>query len=156
VTKLVLIGRRDPGSEERASQLALGSVFESTGIVSYEDSLREISRAVVCVLVEAGMKEGMYLPGKFTDYVIGRKPVLALSPAVGTISDMLPDPGVARVNGDDSAGVERAIGELYNDWRRGMIGTRRPSEGLVKTFEAKEVADRFLSLVERTMRPKPR
>lgn len=144
---LTFIGPRAEETDRIAAELNIAEFVSATGRVSYEESLERLGRASVSVLVEAEMKEGIYLPSKFADYVTTGRPILALSPATGTVSDMLPDPGVLRVDPTDVDGAARAIEELYDAWRSGKIGERRPSDGLARNFDAPEVAGKFLTLV---------
>jgi glycosyltransferase involved in cell wall biosynthesis len=145
--RLTLIG---PGAEERqtvAREFHLEGVVVCTGRVSYEESLRRIASASMCVLVEARMSEGIYLPSKFADYVVARKPVLALSPRIGTISDLLPDPGIVLREPDDAEGIADALARAYEDFTAGRFEARRPSEALARTFEARSLAEQFLALL---------
>lgn len=152
VTKMLFIGPEDAESDRLAGELGMGDLFESTGMVDYEQCLKEITRARVCVMVEADWSEGILLLSKMSDYVAARKPILALSPRVGTVADLLPDPGLTRVDPSDAAGVARALCELYDAWRQGALETRAPSEKLVKQFDAGEVAGRFLALAQKALR----
>jgi glycosyltransferase involved in cell wall biosynthesis len=149
-TKLSFLGPKFVETARLAAELGLGAVVTCTGRVPYEESLLQMSAASVCVLVEADMREGIYLPSKFADYAASRRPVLALSPAVGTIADMLPDVGVTRVDPGDFAGAADALTSLYDDWKRGTLESRRISPELAQQFAPATVAGEFLDLLART------
>ena len=149
LTRLTFVGQEDPGTRSLITELGLEESAACTGQTSYEESLRWIASASVCVLVETDMSEGIYLPSKVADYLAAGKPVLALSPAVGTIADMLPDAGLVRAGVGDAAAVADAVTDLFDAYRQGTLDARKPSEKLVRTFRAEVVAGVFLAHVRR-------
>jgi hypothetical protein len=146
-TKLVLVGPKDRRSEDLVMRLELQNTVTSTGRVSYEECLKYICGASVCVLVEGNVPDSIYLPSKFADYVAARKPVLALSPGRGTIADLLPCRGIVRVDPDDPNGIARAIGQFYPLWMEGKVQRESPPDELVARFAPETVAAKFLSAV---------
>jgi len=145
ITRITFIGRGDAKVKPLIAEHGLASVVSCTGKVPYEESLKWIGRATVCVLIEASVPEGIYLPSKFADYVTARKPVLALSPAVGTIADMLPEPGLIRVDADNPSAIARAINDFYEDFQKDALDAREPSEGLIQKFDPPSVAASLLA-----------
>src|SRR4030042_2739340 len=113
VTKFTFMGPKDDATEALGKNLDLDGVGGLLGSANYEESLRHIRSATVCVLVEADGAEGIYLPSKLADYVVAKKPTLALSPSVGVLSDMVPDGGIIRVSPNDEISISEAIGKLY-------------------------------------------
>jgi glycosyltransferase involved in cell wall biosynthesis len=149
-TKLVLVGPEDTATTAVIAALGLQANVESVGSVSYEDSLRHIAGAAVCVLVEAKLEEGIFLPSKLVDYIAARKPVLALSPKVGVTADMAGQAGggITHVSRHDAEAVQEAIAGLYADYRRGTLHLRAPSEGFAGQFKPDAVAGKFLAAIE--------
>jgi hypothetical protein len=99
------------------------------------------------VLVEADIAEGIFLPSKLVDYISAQKPVLALSPRIGEIADLVPGGGKTRVDSADAPGIRGAIGGLYEDFRKGTLALRNPSGAQVDHFRPELVANRFLETV---------
>ena len=147
VTRLVFVGPSDGAMESLASELHLTANVSSVGRVSYEQSLQFIRGATVCVLVEAEMQEGIFLPSKLVDYLSARKPVLALSPKVGVVNDMAERFGILRVDTGDVEAVRRTIGSLYSDFRNRTLPLRGPAQEQVSQFEPKNLAAMFLAAV---------
>ena len=144
-TRLILVGPEDANGRALIEQLGLGSNVTHVGQVSYQESLRHIASASACILVEAEMPEGVYLPSKLADYLVARKPVLALSPRVGTIADLAAQ-GLTRVDAGDEEGIERAIHSLYRSYRDTCLVDMTPSESLIAQFSGDQIARRFLAL----------
>ena len=60
-----------------------------------------------------------------------------------------PDPGILRVDPDDAEGVAAALTGLYDDYERGELDKRKPSEELVRKFDASVVAKHLLNAIKR-------
>ena len=144
LTSLTLVGPEDLATQAHVRRLGLDGTVVSVGRIDYEDSLKYIESASVCVLVEADMPEGIFLPSKLADYISARKPILALSPRVGVVADLEPGGGITRVDPGDACGVRDAIRGLYIDFRRGTLARRSPSGFQVDQFRPEVVANRFL------------
>ena len=153
LTRLTLVGENTEGQSEEIErqsiikQLGLNDVVRSVGWVSYEQSLLYINSASVCILIEGNMKEGIFFPSKFVDYIVARKPVIALSPSIGVIADMVPTKGLVRADTDDHDAVAKALGDFYKHFRDGSLGDVSPSEEFVRQFEPQTVAKQFLEAV---------
>ena len=142
-TKVLLVGKEDPFTIRLAKKLNLGSFISFTDWVSYQESIDYIASASVCILVEGMMPEGIYLPSKLADYIVSRKPVLALSPEVGTIADLSHLKGITRVNVDDEKGIGNAISFFYNAFKNHKITSLSPCKELVNKFESENVTKNF-------------
>jgi glycosyltransferase involved in cell wall biosynthesis len=146
-TKLILVGPKDELTQQLIKQNKLEENVETVGLISYEHSIGYISQASVCLLIEGHMREGIYLPSKVADYIVAKKPLIALSPARGTINDLMPERGVVRVGQDDINGVANALAEYYKHYCNGTLSEKAPSEALVRQFMPDTVANQFLSAV---------
>jgi glycosyltransferase involved in cell wall biosynthesis len=152
--RLIFVGPEDATSVQAILDLNLSDQINSVGRVSYEESLRYIGQATVCVLVEGHFQEGIFLPSKLVDYLVARKPVLALSPRVGTVADLAAGQGVFRVDPDDVEGVASHLQFMYERFRRGELVKCEPPESLSREFEPRTVAGRFLNLMEEVLSSK--
>ena len=147
ITKLMLVGPSDAKTKSIVSDLQLEAVVSATGRVTYEESQVMIQAASVCVLIEADMKEGIFLPSKLVDYLSAGKPVLALSPRVGVINDMAEEFGILRVDTGDVEGVRKAIGNLYLNFRNHALASVAPSQKQINQFEPENIASTFLAAI---------
>lgn len=147
-TKLILVGQKDELTQKLARLHKVDDNVETVGQVSYEDSLKYIRCASICLLVEGNMKEGIYLPSKIADYIVANKPILAISPREGTVNDMLPNKGLIRVDQGDAIGVATALAEYYKHYCNGTLREKAPSDALVRQFMPDTVVNQFLSAVD--------
>jgi hypothetical protein len=99
-----------------------------------------MAAASVCLLVEGAMPEGIYLPSKLPDYVRASKPVIALSPKIGTVADLTPSRGVTLAAVDDPAAIENALARHYDAFVRGTLATLAPDESLRQEYDGSRIA----------------
>ena len=147
LTKVTLVGPEDPETQAHIRRLGLEGTVESVGLTDYEESLKYIQSATACLLVEGNMAEGIFLPSKAIDYISARKPILALSPAVGVIADLASRGGIIRVDPGDACAIRDAIRGLYEDFRKGTLALRSPTSAQVDQFRPEVVANSFLEAV---------
>jgi len=139
--ELVFVGPRDNDTNRLAEEMGLGNNLVATGRVSYEQSLNHIGAADLCLLIEGDIQEGIYLPSKFADYIASGKPVIALSPAEGTIADLGTERGVFRANPDDDEAIDALLGQLFQAIRQGHASAIAPSAQLQGRYNQGPVVD---------------
>jgi len=143
-TKLVLVGPADKETQAMICELGLQENVETVGRVSYEASLNYIAAASACILLEADISEGVFFASKLADYLACGKPVLAISPRIGTAADLASRGELIRVDHDPGA-IGEAIAALYTEFERGTLGSCSPSERLVTELQGPAVARQFLA-----------
>ncbi|MGJ5813868.1 glycosyltransferase [Paludibaculum fermentans] len=144
-TKLVIVGRKQSTNEELIRAMDLVQYIRHVGQVSYEESLRHIAGASVCVLIEAPVEEGIFFPSKLADYSAARKPVLAFSPARGFLADLAGSGDVIRV-GYDAAATHTALAMLYQHYKSGTLRTCSPSADFANQLRGDCVTTKFLDV----------
>jgi glycosyltransferase involved in cell wall biosynthesis len=147
MTRLVFVGPEDPEASRHIAASGLSRNVMCTGFVSYEKSLEQVTKAAVCVLIESELKEGIFLPSKLCDYIVARKPILALSPQVGTAADLAREGGIQLVRPKDAMASAHALVELFDAFVQSRLESYRPPEALARRFEAKSVMRDFLASV---------
>lgn len=152
---LVLVGPEDHPTLDLAKELHLEANVAWTGRVSYAESLAHIAAATACLLIEGNMPEGIYLPSKFPDYIQAGKPVIALSPATGTIADLLPAVGVTQVPVDDPVAIEAAVARHYDAYMNGGIAALEPVSALRSRYDGVQVAAMLCSLFAKLSAAQP-
>lgn len=127
-----------------------GETVTLEGPGSYEEALQVMAASDVLVLIEAACEEGIFLPSKFVDYVQTGRPILALSPQVGTVNDILSayGGGIA-VDCRSPEAVADAIASMYDHWRAGTLEATFGSGRLLGLFGADLVLGRYLELFRR-------
>jgi hypothetical protein len=136
--RLVLVGPEDQETKLEAAKLGLTQHVTWVGEVSYERSLEYIGQASVCILIEGDFREGIFLPSKLCDYLVAGKPILALSPEVGTVNDLARQRGLCRVSSRPKK-IAEALQWYFDLFVDGQLGLSSPEPSLVRQFEMKHV-----------------
>jgi hypothetical protein len=115
--------------------------------VNYENSLDYIAAASACILIESRVDEGIFFASKLADYLAHGKPVLALSPKIGTAADLANRGELIRIDQNPEA-VRDAIATLYGEFKKGALSSREPSEQLQTQVQGHAIAERFLDICQ--------
>ena len=120
--RLVFVGPTLPRYVKAAADAGLAGIVTWTGPVSWAESQRLVEGSDVLVVIDA-QSEGpsVFLPSKLVDYLSARKPILGLTPAVGSTASLLRRLGCPVLDPEDVTGVTRAIDDLVRARRRGTL-----------------------------------
>lgn len=115
-----------------------------------------LAGADVLVIIEALVAEGIFLPSKFVDYVRSGRPILAVSPAVGTLADLLGKHGGGlAAAGGRPEDIASALSELYRHWQQGALDDRFSSAKLYPLFSRETVLGTYAEIFSRIAAPRP-
>lgn len=115
----------------------------------YTEMPAVLASADVLVIVEAPVEEGIFLPSKFVDYVRTGRPILALSPQVGTLADILKQGGGIAVDGQQPEAVAGALQTMYQCWLNGTLDERFGSEQLFPSYSSETVIGQYREIIAR-------
>lgn len=126
-------------------------LLEHTTILPWQDyptTLEILRQSDVLLLIEAPMERGIYLPGKFVDYVQCGRPVLAISPNSGTINRLLNRyGGGVSVEYDNLDAISCAVEKMYHSWLKGKLTTEYPTVSLYRYFSEYNVVEKYRCLL---------
>ncbi len=118
--------------------------------VSYTESIEALDQYDACLLIEAKLDEGIFLPSKIADYIQADKPIIALSPAEGVAHDLHIDGQIeyfADVTSPQQ--VASVIGQVYGDFLAGKLKRRDKSVSFFSEDSVYQIHERiFNSAVE--------
>jgi glycosyltransferase involved in cell wall biosynthesis len=116
----------------------------------YEQALQTMYASDVLVCIEGAYEEGIYLPSKIIEYVQAGRPILAVSPSVGTVADILSEHGGGiAVDCRSPDAVAEAIAAMYAEWKRGSLDVTYGSRHLFGLFSEELVLGRYVELFRR-------
>jgi glycosyltransferase involved in cell wall biosynthesis len=141
-----LVDRPDDAADA-ARAIGVGDLLRIEPARPYEEMFEALARSDVLVVIEAPLKEGIFLPSKFVDYVQTGRPILALSPTVGTLPDILSTHGGGlAVDGSSPSAVADAIETFYRHWETGSLDVAYGSSKLVELFSQQRVLGQYAEL----------
>lgn len=131
IADVQFIGHNSKLINDAAGRYELHGVVTAKPYCSFEDLWGATRQADVLLLLESPMKEGIFMPSKLADSLSAGRPILALSPAIGTVSDFLSDGGGIRVGPDELDKIENALSDLYQRWQTNRLDELIPSKLLI-------------------------
>ncbi|MCP2500237.1 MAG: hypothetical protein NCA08_01510 [Deltaproteobacteria bacterium] len=114
---------------------------------SYTEMPAALEVADVLVIIEALVDEGIFLPSKFVDYVRIGRPILAISPTVGTLADIIAEHGGGiSVDGRSAEAVADALQLLYTEWMNGTLDSKYNSSTLYNLYNKKAILNKYIEI----------
>ncbi len=127
------------GSQTTLSAPDLVDTVSFVPAESPKDSFEWMGKADVALLVETDLVEGIFMPSKLADYAFLGRPILAMSPKQGTVSDALAKGGGLRAGPLDAVGLKNAIETLHAAWTKGSLSELAPTAEFAQQFDAETV-----------------
>lgn len=124
--ELSILGCIDENSERLIKKLNLNNFIKILPAVTYDESLEILKDYDVCLIIEADMKEGIYLPTKVSDFMQCKKHIWAISPQIGVLNDLYQAgyvqyfSNVANIND-----IYKLTVELYNDFTNNTLHNKQ-------------------------------
>lgn len=138
---------------DKVAALGLQDVVTLVGAKTYEAAQEIAAASTVLVVIEAPCAEGIFLPSKFVDFVQTGRPILAVSPRIGVLADVLDkDGGGLAVSCDSIEGVADAVDKLYASWLEGRLDESYCSERLFKRFSEGRVLEEYQAIFSRVQK----
>lgn len=142
--KVIFIG--DPVDEIRikSQESGVGDVVRIETPKTYEDTQARAASSSVLFVIEASCDEGIFFPSKFVDFIQTGRPVLAISPRVGTLSDILnKNGGGIAVDNRSPYEVSCALSKFYIAWEKETLTTTSGSNKLFNHFSEDIVISKY-------------
>lgn len=148
--RLRFVAGSSDGILQTARALGLGDIVEICPGATYKEVSAVLASADVLVIIEAHLDEGIFFPSKFVDYIQAGRPILALSPPRGTLSDILgANGGGIAVDAASAPAVAAALTVLHDHWKRGTLDSAYSSRCLFSMFSEQNVLETYRELFDR-------
>lgn len=135
---------------DSAKTMGVEDVIKIEATVPYSQMPKTLAKSDVLVIIEAPLKEGIFMPSKIVDYVQIGRPILALTPVVGTITDILSKHGGGiAVDCQSPDAVAQALQTLYTHWKEGTLDRTYGSDSLISLFSEERVLSLYMDLFKK-------
>ena len=135
---------------ENAKTMGLEDVIKIEPTVPYSQMPEALGHSDVLVIIEAPLKEGIFMPSKIVDYVQIGCPILAIAPVIGTINDILSKHGGGiAVDCQSPDAVAQALQTLYIHWKKGTLNRTYGSKSLISLFSEEHVLRLYMDLFKK-------
>lgn len=129
--RVTFVGHANPFVDGAVATYGLADTVRTIPYTDFAELWALTCRADVLLLLESPMAEGVFMPSKLADYLSARRPILALSPAVGTVADYLAGGGGLRVDPTDPPAIAAALRDLLTRRQTGQLAALEPPPELV-------------------------
>ncbi len=120
--RLALVGRMGRSVKEMVASFPFPDMVDRRDKVPRAEARALATRADVLVVIQHALPVSEEtIPSKTYEYLAGGRAVLGLVYRNRELAEMLTTAGHAAVEVDDAAGIEAALEELYERWRRGEL-----------------------------------
>jgi hypothetical protein len=140
--RVTFLGQRCEAAKRCTVSLELEDIVSVEPGIPYQATVERLGASSVALIVEAQMKEEVFFSSKVVDCAQTGRPILAVSPLSGTLSDLIGEHGRGIVADCFSpASVATSLGTLYASWKRGNLDREYGSQDLASQFSAKRGGD---------------
>ncbi len=147
-----LIGRIAEEERKTAEALKLQTIVHFRDQLPYVESLKEIARADVLLLIDApATVPSPFLPSKLVDYLGFRKPILGLTNQGGASADLLARLDYPVVPPDDIPAIAETLSTFLNARQVGSLKTSSRFEEVVSSYTSENVGTLFQQALDDAM-----
>lgn len=104
---LDILGVISPLWVDEIGILELDKYVKAIEPVPYSKAMQKMSEYDVLLVIEAQVKKGVFLPSKIADYAQLKKPILAISPILGEVSNLF------EICGGGMVAYNRSVSDIY-------------------------------------------
>jgi glycosyltransferase involved in cell wall biosynthesis len=142
--EIEIVGRIASEFEAAAAEHGLQDIVRSIGGLPFLECLERLADADLQLLIEASCDRGVFLPSKLVDYIEVGKPILALSPQIGVVHDLIEVHRFAQFAVNDSVvGIEAALERCFVEHRRSSDRSARAAA--LETMRARVRPSRIIN-----------
>jgi glycosyltransferase involved in cell wall biosynthesis len=145
-----MVGGYHRGLDALFETYRLTDIVNCVGPLDYCETISLTRGCDVLLIVEGDYGKGYFLPSKLIDYVQVGKPILAISPKKGTVSDIIRKyGGGVLADGTSAESVSDALALLFKHWEKGSLQQTFGSHKLLRLFSADTIVGHYERIVEK-------
>ena len=144
--KIYFIGKLDLDFHTKVIKYRLEEIIKIISPMPYIENLKFISQCDVALLIEANCEEGIFLPTKVGDYMQCKKDIFAISPSIGTLSDLHHNKAIKYfANCNDDKAICLELQKIYAN--RELYQLRQCVGGICAEFTAASIINSYKELL---------
>ena len=135
-----VIGVKDESFTSKVEKYKLDGIVKGLPPMSYLESMNRIQDYHICLIVEADVPEGIFLPTKVSDFMQKNMPIMAVSPKDGVLHDLYLEKNIGYfANVSDPLNIAQTLEKLYFDFmNNNLVSSRVPTsymeDSVVKNY----------------------
>ena len=147
---LEFVGSRMERYEGLVRELGLSAIVQFAGRVSPNQARDRASQADVLLVIDTASGDGpsLFLPSKLIDYLPLGKPILAITPQLGPVADIIDELGYVAVDPGDRAGLVAALMSLVDAHERGTLSVSPSHDAVSRAYDIRETTAAFEGVLD--------
>ena len=148
--KFDIMGYANEFTKQLISKYQLEETVHFIGAYPYIEAVGMLQNYDVLVLIEAILEYGVFFPSKLVDYVQVNRPIIAISPANGYVSEMLNSYGGGiAVDNTQYKEIKQALKMMFDQWSQGTLYSSYDTSLIKNCYSSGSVIDRYITLFKR-------
>lgn len=149
IIKLDIMGISDEYTLNLIRKYSLQDQIHYIGTLPYIDALTNLQKYDILVLIEQKMNFGIYFPSKLVDYAQSRKPIFAISPKYGFVSQTIGEYGGGTVaDNTNYECIKKSLTDFYNDWKSDNLD-KYSTDKLYNNSSTENVVNKYKDLINK-------
>jgi glycosyltransferase involved in cell wall biosynthesis len=134
-----------------AARLGVDNLVTFSPRVAPPEAKTRAAGADVLLVIDAPGAESLFLPSKLIDYLPLRRPILALTPAVGPSADLVRELGYYVAAPDDAAAIAAALRRILKLHAAARLVPSLQHDGVTERFGIARTAKRFADVLDQAV-----
>lgn len=144
-----LMGVSDHGLEVLVEKYGLEKIINFIGSFPYMEALTKMSHYDVLLIIEAELKDAIFLPSKLIDYSQLGVPIFAITSNQSCISKLIDQyGGGVCAEGSSAEAIYEGIKDLYSNWENDREMQKYDTATLYRNFEPKNIIKKYKKLFQ--------
>jgi len=143
---LLCVGKVCSEFQDYIKELRLFESVKIIGHVSSDDAMKLACSVTALLLIEANMEISPYLPSKFADYAISKRPIIAITPNRSAVRDYLNLYGDGLAIENKKEVIARTIINLFLDHKTKLDGKKGNIVALSQQFRADKIGSQYYEI----------
>jgi glycosyltransferase involved in cell wall biosynthesis len=137
------------GYQQAVLDYGLERIVSFKGLMSYGASkVAKVEADVLLVIDAPSQEDSMFLPSKLIEYLPLQKPLLGLTPLKGAAADLLRRLDARVVPPDDVEAIERAVGDVLDEWQSGKLPLSPHHAQIMEAFDVRNTAKQLADVLQ--------
>lgn len=148
--KFDIMGYANKFTQELIVKYRLEHVVRFIGSYPYIEAMDRLQDYDALVLIEAMMDDGIFFPSKLVDYAQSGRPILAISPAKGFVSQVMNKYGGGLVvPNKEYKEIKKALKIFFDKWNNGSLCQDYATDALKNYFSPSSVIGKYIDLFQK-------
>ncbi|HZV62091.1 MAG TPA: glycosyltransferase [Methylophilaceae bacterium] len=146
------VGHATQTMHDMVERLDIHGVVSLVPNTPFLESLAIAQAADLLLVIDAPAEHSVFLPSKVVEYLVLRRPILALTPKAGASARVLGTLGFPTVEPTDEKGILDSLRTAYTYWQQGQDATPIPPLEALGSYDIQQLVGCFETAIEHAIK----